>query len=368
MSGPLDTNLSTRWKRMRRFGRLRRSRFRRVSQLDLSSTATHAIAPLPDSPFGITPDAPRDVERGRAVSKPDLRNSACCRFAWFATIFVLIQACLGCANLWDEITDHNFEMSQLWNKPNPYLVLKESSDGTKRAKAFRTLHEPSQNGGSSADQDTIVKILTAAAVTEHTAVARMAAIETLGKFKDPRAADALIAAYYAADRYKTAAGDTVKYSADMAGMLRCQSLQALGQQGDPKAVQHLVTVMRQPPVRGAEADKQMVMDERIAAARALAKFHDPRAEEALLDILRTEKDIALKDCAHESLQVATGKKYPQESPEWDSLVNPAPRSEAVASEQKPQVQPVQPASFRSGIHPDSQTVQPSVNGSPVVPR
>src|SRR5262249_9059371 len=156
--------------------------------------------------------------------------------------------------------------SQLWNKANPYLVLKDSSDGTMRARALRTLHEPSQNYGSLADQDTIVKILTAAAVTEHTAVARMAAIETLGKFKDPRAADALIAAYSAADRYKTAAGDEVKYSADMAGMLRCQSLQALGRQGDPKAVQHLVTVLRQPPARGAGSDKQMVMDERIAAA------------------------------------------------------------------------------------------------------
>src|SRR5262249_32603501 len=156
----------------------------------------------PDSLFGTTPDAPQDVERGRAVYKPELRNSVCRRFARIASVFIVFQACLGCANLWDQVTDHNFEISQLWNKANPYLVLKDSSDGTMRARALRTLHEPSQNYGSLADQDTIVKILTAAAVTEHTAVARMAAIETLGKFKDPRAADALIAAYYAADRYK----------------------------------------------------------------------------------------------------------------------------------------------------------------------
>jgi hypothetical protein len=150
----------------------------------------------------------------------------------------------------------------------------------------------------------------------------------------------------------------------MAGMLRCQSLQALGRQGDPKAVQHLVTVLRQPPARGAESDKQMVMDERIAAARALAKFHDPRAEEALLSILKTEKDIALKDRAHESLQVATGKKLPQDSPEWDSVVNPGAPADTVVTNPHTQVQPVQPASFRSGIHPDSQTVLPSVNGKP----
>jgi HEAT repeat protein len=281
----------------------------------------------------------------------------------------MFQACLGCANFWDEITDHNFEVSQLWNKPNPYLVLKDSSDGTKRAKAFRALHEPSQDGGSREDQDTIVKILTTGAVAEHTAVARMAAIESLSKFKDPRAADALIAAYYAADRYRTTAGDDVKYSSEMTNMLRCQSLRALGRQGDPKAVQHLVTVLRQPPARGAEGDKQMVMDERIAAARALAKFHDPRAEEALLSIMKTEKDIALKDCAHESLQVATGKKWPQDSPEWESVVNPGaqPAAVAVQSQPKPvpqQTQPVLPAAFRPGLHPGSQTVQPGTGGAP----
>src|SRR5205807_357184 len=97
-------------------------------------------------------------------------------------------------------------------KPNPFVVLNESTDGTKRAKALQALHEPSQHGGSPADQETVVKILTTAAVSEHTAVARMAAIEALGRFKDPRAASALIAAYYAADRYRTVSGDDVKYS------------------------------------------------------------------------------------------------------------------------------------------------------------
>jgi hypothetical protein len=277
--------------------------------------------------------------------------------------FALFQACLGCANFWDEVTDHNFEFSQLWNKPNPYLVLKDSPDGTKRAKALRALHEPSQNGGSSQDQESIVKILTTAAVSEHTAVARMAAVESLSRFKDPRAADALIAAYYAADRYRTAAGDEIKYSSDMASMLRCQSIRALGRQGDPKAVQHLVTILRQPPARGAESDKQMVMDERLAAARALAKFHDPRAEEALFNIMKTERDIALKDCAHESLQVATGKKLPQDSPEWDSLIGPGVHADAIATQTQPQAQPVKQAGFRPGVNPGSQTVQPGV-GTP----
>jgi hypothetical protein len=269
--------------------------------------------------------------------------------------------CLGCAGFWDEVTDRNFEFSSLYTKPNPFTVLNESSDGTKRAKALRALHEPSQNGGSPADQETVVKILITAAVSEHTAVARMAAIEALGKFKDPRAAEGLIAAYYAADKYRTAAGDDIKYPPEMAGILRCQSLNALGRQGNPKAVDHLVTILKQPAARGAETDKQMVMDERIAAARALAKFHDPRGEEALLSVMKSEKDIALKDCAHDSLEAATGKKLPVDSDAWDNVLHPGNAPSAIVAREQPER--VNQAGFRQPVNPGAQTLQPAF-GSP----
>jgi HEAT repeat protein len=270
--------------------------------------------------------------------------------------------CLGCAGFWDDVTDRNFEFSSLYTKPNPFVVLNESNDGTKRAKALRALHEPEQNGGSPADQETVVKILTTAAVSEHTAVARMAAIEALGKFKDPRAADALIAAYYAADKYRTASGDDIKYPPEMAGILRCQSLNALGRQGDPKAIEHLVTVLKQPPARGAETDKQMVMDERIAAARALAKFHDPRSEEALLTVMKSEKDIALKDCAHESLQVATGKKLPADPDAWENMLHPG--SAPTPTIAQGQSEQLNQASFRQPVNPGAQTLQPAFGSPP----
>jgi hypothetical protein len=280
-----------------------------------------------------------------------------------AAIFATPLASPGCADFWDEVTDRNFEFKSLYTKPNPFVVLNESQDGTKRAQALRALHEPSRNGGSLADQEMVVKILTVAAVSEHTAVARMAAIEALGKFRDPRAADALIASYYAADKYRTASGDDIKYPPDMAGILRCQSLNALGRQGDPKAVEHLVTVLKQPPARGAETDKQMVMDERIAAARALAKFHDPRAEEALLNVMKSEKDIALKDCAHESLQAATGKKLPADPDAWDNALNPGAAPSAVVARE--QQERVNQAGFRQAVNPGAQTLQPAyTNGTP----
>jgi HEAT repeat protein len=267
----------------------------------------------------------------------------------------------GCANFWDEITDRNFEFKSLYTKPNPYVVLHDSTDGGKRAKALRSLHEPSQFGGTAEEQETVVKILTTAAVSEHTAVARMAAIEALSKFKDPRAADALIAAYYAADKYRTVNGDDIKYPGEMANTLRCQSLQALGRQGNPKAVEHLVTVLKQPPARGAEPDKQMVMDERIAAARALAKFHDPRGEEALLNVMKSEKDIALKDCAHESLQAATGKKLPADPEAWGNVLNTGNGADAFATRNQ-QPQPVQQAGYRQTMNPGAQTFPPAFNG------
>jgi len=270
-------------------------------------------------------------------------------------------ASLGCANFWDEVTDRNFEFNSLWEKPNPFVVLNESQDGTKRAKALQALREPNQYHGSPADQETVVKILTVAAVSEHTAVARMAAIESLSRFKDPRAADALIASYYAADKYRTASGDDIKYPPDMAGILRCQSLNALGRQGDPKAVDHLVTVLKQPPARGAESDRQMVMDERIAAARALAKFHDPRAEDALLNVMKSEKDIALKDCAHESLQAATGKKLAADPDAWDNLLHPGGNSNAIVAREQDQPR-LKQAGFRPPVNPGAQTLQPAVNG------
>jgi hypothetical protein len=272
---------------------------------------------------------------------------------------------LGCANFWDEVTDRNFEFQSLFSKPNPYLVLQDSNDGTKRAKALRALHEPNQHGGTPADQETVVKILTTAAVSEHTAVARMAAIEALGKFKDPRSTDALIAAYYAADKYRTTHGEVIKYPVDMAAMLRCQSLDALGRQGNPKAAEHLITVLKQPPARGAEIDKQMVMDERIAAARALAKFPDPQAEQALLNVMKTEKDIALRDRAHESLQVATGKKLSADDVQaWENVLHPSGPQNALAGKDQPER--VKQLNYRQPAN-GSQPVQPTGGAAPPRP-
>src|SRR5947209_12419873 len=85
--------------------------------------------------------------------------------AWALT--ALAALCLaGCAGVWDDVTSRDFSVGGLFSKPNPMLVLRDSSDGDKRAKAFRALREPKQSGGTDQEQDAVVKILTTAAASE----------------------------------------------------------------------------------------------------------------------------------------------------------------------------------------------------------
>jgi HEAT repeat protein len=236
-------------------------------------------------------------------------------------------ALCGCASFWDDVTsqtlwrDHKF--STLFIKPNPLLVLRDSTDGDQRARALRALHEPKQEGGTDAEQDVIVKILTTAASSEKQPLCRMAAVETLGHFKDSRVADGLKEAFFNASAFASQP-ETVTF-------LRCQILTSLGETKNPAAVDLLVRSVRQPPADGPEQDKQQTMDIRIAAARALANFNNYPATEALVAILQTEKDVALRDRAHESLVAATGKDLPADPKAWDDLIHQ--RNDAVATQE-----------------------------------
>ena len=72
----------------------------------------------------------------------------------------------GCANFWDDVTSRDFHFGEFFRKPNPFLVLRDSDDGNRRARALRALEEPKQHNGNDHDQDAVVNILTAAATTE----------------------------------------------------------------------------------------------------------------------------------------------------------------------------------------------------------
>jgi PBS lyase HEAT-like repeat len=237
-------------------------------------------------------------------------------------------ALAGCGT-WDDFRASGYSVKALFVEEDPLVVLKNSNDGVKRGKALRLLREPKQQGGTDQDQEAIFKILQTAATTEPEVLCRVAAIESLGHFKDPRVVAVLYDAY---DR----AG---QYTPEMASILRCQALAAMGETKNPEAVQHLVTVLRAPALERttSEEDQRYNLDERKAAARALSNFKDPRASQALAGVMKGPKqETALRNAAHESLQVVTGKRLPFDHKDWDRYVQPGttePR-DAIADQKK----------------------------------
>lgn len=234
-------------------------------------------------------------------------------------------ACLGlngCAGFWDEVTSRDYKLKTAFSaKPDPLVVLRDSTDGNQRARAFLALREPRQFGGTNEEQDVVVKVLIAGATQDRQPWCRRAAIASLRTFKDPRVVDGLRDAYYAAG----------SFSPDMATMLRCQTLEALGEVGNPNSVEFLVRVLREPPVEGPEQDKQQKTDERIAAARALGHFKHYQATEALVGVLKADQDVALRNCTRESLVAVTGRDLPADAKVWDEYLH-RPSSEAVAGD------------------------------------
>jgi HEAT repeat protein len=216
----------------------------------------------------------------------------------------------GCVGFWDDVTSRDFDVATLFVKPHPLVVLRDSQDGDAKAKALRALREPSQYGGTREEQEVVVKVLVGFAVSGPP-VCRLAAIESLGRFQDPRAVPALTDAYYSAD----------SFSPEIATVIRCQALTAMGETHSPATIELLARVARQPATKGSGQEKQQTQDERMAAVRALGKFSQYQSTETLVYVLGSEKDVALHDLAYASLQQATGKDLPPDPKAWDDLLH-----------------------------------------------
>ena len=123
-----------------------------------------------------------------------------------------------------------------------------------------------------------------------------------------------------------------------AAMIRAQAMTALGETRNPAAVELLARVVREPPAEGPDSDRQLTLDVRVAAARALANFTEYQATEALLHVLQTERDVALRDCAHKSLQAATGKDLPLDAKQWEVVLRQGNGQNTLADQgKKPKV-------------------------------
>jgi HEAT repeat protein len=271
----------------------------------------------------------------------------------------LSLALTGCAGTWDTFTSRRFKdapftsMQRMMSPEDPLLVLRAvpPRDGDERARAMRRLKEPIESGGTQQDQDEIVELLARTATADPSPVLRLAAIEALGRFHDPRAAGVLMLAYQKAhgrpdgspapsdakspfqlvggaaarvpggtalDRSLTA---PTGYAPDTVAVIRCRALESLGRTNRPEAVQFLAGV-----AGGQQSDAQMEgsddRDVRLAAVRGLGRCRQPESVVVLAQVLGREsgKDTAVVGRAHDGLVRLTGKHLPPDPQKWDAVV------------------------------------------------
>jgi hypothetical protein len=219
---------------------------------------------------------------------------------------------LGCHS-YSDFSGRTFTFKEMFqSREDPLVVLRDSNDGTKRSRAMLTLKEPLQHGGSRENQELYVKILTTAAREDHDPLCRLAAVRALGKYKDARAVQALEDVYQ----------QRLAFTNDLNSLIRQQALAALEESGDPEARRLLIRVARQPgsPTESSLTDRQQTLDERLTAIRGLAKYPQYDSVDALVHVMETEKDAALKERAYQSLKTATGKNLPAEGRAWRELL------------------------------------------------
>jgi len=238
--------------------------------------------------------------------------------------FALFAA--GCAGFIDEVSSREFRVKHLFVDPDPLTVLRESKDGDARAKALRQIKEP--GASDPALQAEVVKYLSEAATVDPRPLCRLSAIESLGRFKDPGCAPVLLQAYQAASEFPT----------DTANPIRCEAMTALGRKDNADGLALLAQVASTAKAPAAkndtrlasyggeelaneilgqyDPDTQATRDARLAAVRALGATKNPQAIATLIPLL-ADKDVALRDRAHEALQNITGRKdVPPDAEAW----------------------------------------------------
>ncbi|MCI0682480.1 MAG: HEAT repeat domain-containing protein [Gemmataceae bacterium] len=232
----------------------------------------------------------------------------------------LLGAC-GCAAFWSEVSSRERDMTFVWGRPDPLVVLRDHTDNQRKADALARLQEPLQNGGTKVEQDLYIQILSRAALNEEAGrvepmsrdpLCRLSAIRVLGEYKDPRVVPILEKAYL----------DPQPFTPEMNAIIRQQALASLDQTGSKEALPVLIRAARQPsssPVSSL-TERQSIVDEKVAAVRALGKHSHYEAVDTLVHLLETDKDVAVRHCAHESLKSATKRDLPDDPAQWRALL------------------------------------------------
>lgn len=235
------------------------------------------------------------------------RSAACLGFAVVAP---------GCATMWDDVTSRDFHVKSLWERSDPMMVLQESTDGDARAKALRAVKEPRTNGGNDVEQDRLMEILAQSAISDPQPVVRLAAIQTLGRFSDPRAVQVLTGAYESAGQLPS----------EVSAGVQSAALAALGTSRQQAAIAVLVKAATRPlPTEAIERELNQARDIRLAAVRALKNFEgSPEAASAMSRIVSEEKDVALVDRARETYAKVAGRELPADTPGAPAAPLPLP--------------------------------------------
>ncbi len=268
----------------------------------------------------------------------------------FALLFVALSVFTftGCASTWDTVSSRKTRKDpmSLFKSEEPMAVLRTKVGGGERAMAMRKLKEPAANGGSADVQNEMLTILAQAATADPSPVVRTAAIDALGRFRDPRAVQVLIVAYQKAEGIP---GGTVLSAAepgvepaglldpkgvnDLLGLtgpvgfqpeltttIRQRSVTALSQSNSPEAVAFLAKVA--VGEGKSTTDKFDDREVRVAAVRGLGQMRQKPAVVALTQVLQAEtgKDVVLASRAHEGLVELTGKNLPADPAKWNSVV------------------------------------------------
>lgn len=274
-----------------------------------------------------------------------------------AAVAAALPGLAGCAGTWDTVSSRNFRKApfdttyRMIVPEDPMVVLRADPprDGDERAKAMRRLKEPIAAGLGQQDQDQMLDLLARTATADNSPVLRIAAIEALGRFSDPRAAGALQVAYMKAhgradgtpDPLSADAGiqlagaggrsmsraslvplsGPVGFAPDVVEAVRCRALESLGRTSHPDAVPFLSAVAA-GPVSPQSPEGCEDREVRLAAVRGLTSCRHPESVVALTKVLSAErgKDSALTGRAHDGLINLTGKRLPADPKQWDEVV------------------------------------------------
>lgn len=279
----------------------------------------------------------------------------------------VVAVCLGltgCAGTLDTVTSRRFRQEpfnttyRMIRPEDPLVVLRADPprSGDDRAKAMLRLKEPLENNLSQADQDGVVDLLAKTATADPSPVLRMAAVDALGRFRDPRVPGVLMLAYQNASGQAEAAALPLArpavrtplavptgFDPEVAATLRCRIVEGIGQAGRPETIPFLASVaagqLQEAPVEdpvirtvGARGEPGLPtrvdtggsFDQRVrlAAVRGLSRCRHPDAAAALAQVLAADagRDPAVRDRAHEGLVALTGRRLPPDPAQWNQVV------------------------------------------------